>query len=90
VDPGPTLACGAGCLFDVVADPTEHHDIAAAHPAIVSNMTARLVELRKGFYSNNDNFSSSEVCPPGVNVTPCACWAALNIWGGYFGPWSSA
>ena len=92
VDPGPTLACGAkgGCLFDVIADPTEHADIAAQHPALVADMTARLTELRKGFWFNHDNFSDSEVCPPGVNITPCACWAATNVWGGYFGPWSSA
>jgi len=91
VDPGPTLACGTtGCLFDVVDDPTEHNDVAAAHPALAASMKARLVELRKGFFTNDDDFTNSTVCPPGVNVTPCACWAALNVWGGYFGPWSSA
>ena len=90
MDPGPTLACGKGCLFNVVDDITEHKDVAAQHPEIVANLTARLMQLRKGFYTNSDNFSNSTVCPPGETVKPCACWAALNVWGGYFGPWSSA
>jgi hypothetical protein len=92
VDPGPTLACGAkgGCLFNVEADPTEHEDIAAQHPALVASMTARLAVLKEGFWFNHDNFSDSLICPPDANITPCACWAALNVYGGYFGPWSSA
>jgi arylsulfatase I/J len=43
VDPGPTLNCTAhgGCLFDVVADPTEHADIAAQHPATIAGRRIR-------------------------------------------------
>eukprot|EP00756_Hemistasia_phaeocysticola_P017991 Hpha_TRINITY_DN15567_c0_g2::TRINITY_DN15567_c0_g2_i2::g.106567::m.106567/K01135/ARSB; arylsulfatase B len=38
--------CGASpCLFDIVSDPTEHHDVSAANPELVANMTARLREL---------------------------------------------
>jgi arylsulfatase I/J len=91
VDPGPTLDCtpSGGCLFDVVADYTEHDDIAHLHPALVASMTARLAELRKGFYSNSDDFAATTVCPADMgNVTPCGCWAALNVWGGWFGPWA--
>ena len=93
VDPGPTLICAAhgGCLFDVVADPTEHEDIAAQNPAIVADMAARLAVLAKGFFTNSDDFSATTVCPADTgNVTPCGCWAALNVWGGYFGPWAWA
>jgi hypothetical protein len=93
VDPGPTLICAAhgGCLFDVVADPTEHEDIAAQNPAIVAEMAARLAVLAKGFFTNSDDFSATTVCPADTgNVTPCGCWAALNVWGGYFGPWAWA
>jgi len=89
VDPGPTLACGqAGCLFDVVADPTEHVDVAGAHPDVVAALKARLKELEPGFYTNADNFTGATICPPDANVTPCACWAALNVWGRFLGPWS--
>jgi arylsulfatase A-like enzyme len=85
VDPGPTLKCAGGCLFDVIADPTEHNDIAAQNPALVASMSARLAELVKGYYTNNDTFVN--LCPSNITM-PCACWAALNTWGGYFGPYS--
>lgn len=87
VYPGPTLACKNGCLFDVLNDPTETTDIAAQHPEIVTQMTTRLNTLAKGFYSNNDtNFNY--FCPKNITM-PCACWAALNIYDGYFGPYAS-
>lgn len=78
--------CGAGCLFDVRADPTEHDDLAAAQPARVSAMAARLAVLRAGMFSNND--TGANLCPPG---TPgdCACWMAANVYGGYLGPWQA-
>ena len=81
-----SLDCSHGCLFDVVADPTEHVDIAAQHPTIVANLTARLTELKRGFWSNND--TGVDVCPPGIKM-PCACYEALpgNKWDGFFGPY---
>jgi len=90
VDPGPKLLCPDGCLFDVVGDMTEHVDVAAQHPDVVASMTARLKELSQSFFDNSDDFTATSVCPPGVvnASSPCACWAALNVWGGYFGPWA--
>jgi arylsulfatase A-like enzyme len=90
VDPGPKLLCPNGCLFDVVSDMTEHVDVAAQHPDVVASMTARLKELSQSFFDNSDDFTATSVCPPGVvnASSPCACWAAINIWGGYFGPWA--
>jgi arylsulfatase I/J len=90
VDPGPKLLCPTGCLFDVVADITEHVDVAAQHPDVVASMTARLKVLSQSFFDNSDDFTATSVCPPGVvnASSPCACWAALNVWGGYFGPWA--
>jgi hypothetical protein len=84
-DANADCATPGGCLFDVVADPTEHVDVAAAHPDIVAAMKARLGELAKGFYSNND--TGVDACPPGISV-PCACYLALpgNKWNGFFGP----
>ena len=35
--PGPT-----GCLYDIVADPGERHDLAHSQPQDLANLTARL------------------------------------------------
>jgi arylsulfatase B len=83
------LDCSGGpsgaCLFDVVTDPTEHVDVAAAHPAKVTQLTAALAAYAQSFYSNADVLTPA--CPPG---TPgdCACWTAANVFGGYLGPWA--
>ena len=34
------------CLFNVLADPTEHQNLAADYPGIVAEMTARLADLQ--------------------------------------------
>ena len=49
------------CLWDVVADPQERHEVAAANPSVVSTLRARLQELQKGFVGpssveDNGNF----------------------------------
>jgi hypothetical protein len=89
VDPGPTLKCPTGCLFDLEADLTEHEDIAGTYPDIVSSMKKRLTELAKGFYTNSDDFSNSTICPQDLgNYSSCGCWAAVNVYGRYFGPWA--
>jgi hypothetical protein len=78
-------------LFNLSSDPWERDDIAAQNPGIVAKMAARLAVLAKGFFTNSDDFSATTVCPADTgNVTPCGCWAALNVWGGYFGPWAWA
>ena len=79
------LTCGPdGCLFDVVADPTEHVDLAASMPAKVAELKARLAQYASSFYSNSD--VGRPICPPSW-TGDCACWAAANVWGGYLGPW---
>ena len=40
--PNETFCVAAPCLFDIVADPTEHNDVAADRPDIVTTMVARL------------------------------------------------
>jgi arylsulfatase I/J len=83
--------CGDGCLFDVAADPTEQHDVAAAHPDVVATMTARLAQLAPSFYSNNETGTDSPLCdsPSRPAGMPCACFLALpgNRWDGFFGPY---
>jgi arylsulfatase B len=64
-----------GCLFNVLSDPNEHDDVAAQHPDIVQEMYARILELQATAFSPNR----------GV-VQPEACEAALNTYGGFWGP----
>ena len=61
----PTVSCSAKkpCLFNVVQDPSERHEVAAKNPALVANMTARLNELMKGvFEGHGPNITSQQVC----------------------------
>lgn len=75
--------CGTGCLFNLESDPGEHTNVAAQHPDLVRTLSARIDELAKGFFSNND--TGVDACPPGTNL--CGCWAAVHTWGGFFGPY---
>jgi len=85
---GTVLDCKDGCLFDVVNDPTEHTDIAASNPTIVNELSARLTELSKGFFSNNDTGVNSVLCNQNTNASvPCACYMALEYWNGFLGPY---
>jgi arylsulfatase I/J len=78
------LNCSSGCLFDVVEDRGEHVDLASQRFGLMEQLKARLVELRRDFFENDDVGNDS--CPPDIDM-PCACWAALNYYGGYFGPY---
>jgi len=42
----------APCLFNVAADMTEHNNVAAANPAIVTKMLARLAQLTPSIWDN--------------------------------------
>jgi hypothetical protein len=44
-DTHDTANCTTGCLFNILADPTEHVDLAAAMPAKVAELRARIAEL---------------------------------------------
>jgi len=66
-----------GCLFNILSDPTEHDDVAAAHPAIVAEMYARIEELQASAFGP----------ARGVN-DGAACRAATHKWGGFWGPFA--
>ena len=78
------LNCLKGCLFDVVADMTEHENVIGDHEDIADTMNARLVELKEGYFNNNE--SGVDICPKDVNMS-CACWAAQNKYDGFYGPY---
>ena len=46
--PSPKPCQDAPCLFDIIADPTEHTDVANDNPEIVQKMQQRLLELLAG------------------------------------------
>eukprot|EP00445_Apocalathium_hangoei_P025904 CAMPEP_0203931566 /NCGR_PEP_ID=MMETSP0359-20131031/70134_1 /ASSEMBLY_ACC=CAM_ASM_000338 /TAXON_ID=268821 /ORGANISM="Scrippsiella Hangoei, Strain SHTV-5" /LENGTH=556 /DNA_ID=CAMNT_0050860925 /DNA_START=1 /DNA_END=1671 /DNA_ORIENTATION=- len=80
-----TLDCGMdGCLFDVVADPGEHRDLSKDMPDVATSLKQRLQVLKQDFFENSDRGVDS--CPAGIGM-PCACWMAVNHYGGYFGPY---
>ena len=75
--PNTAFDCGdaPGCLYDVAADPGEHEDVAAAHPAVAAALRARIRELNATVYR-----------PDRGTASPLACQAALSKWGGFWGP----
>ena len=75
--------CTMGCLFNIKEDPSEYNDIIADNMDIATKLNQRLVELKKGYYTNNER--GIEKCPKNITMS-CQCWAALNIYGGYWGP----
>ena len=77
------LDCSNGCLFDITNDPTEHHNIMDSNMHIAQKMNEKLIELNKGYYQNDEVGIS--LCPPNITES-CQCWAAMNMWGGYWGP----
>ena len=67
--------CSGGCLYDLVADPLEAHDVAAAHPAVVQRLYARIEELERSAFN-----------PDRGGVDPAACRDALGKYEGFWGP----
>eukprot|EP00051_Salpingoeca_urceolata_P028419 m.486761 g.486761 ORF g.486761 m.486761 type:complete len:573 (-) comp24586_c0_seq1:69-1787(-) len=63
------------CLFDVVADPTEHDDIADQHPELVSTLLAAVEHHAAGVFNPNRGTDDGT-----------ACRVALDRYGGTFGP----
>ena len=49
---GP-FSCCKGCLYDVIADPTEHHDLRVSMPALYEKMHSRLMQLATTTYQTS-------------------------------------
>jgi len=73
-----------GCLYDIVNDPSEYNDIAAANPTLLQNLKTRFSEVKKSYYANNETGVDS--CPPNI-TQDCACYAAGNYYSGFWGPY---
>ena len=68
--------CGAGCLFRLDVDPTEHVNLAEHELARVASMKASIVK------HNTSTFSPHR----GVPHMEEACKVALGSYGGFWGP----
>lgn len=74
---GISIDCGAGCLFDLDSDPTEHVDLANDKPELLK----RLQDLAA-------SYDATYFQEPGeANADPEAKKAAENKYGGFWGPW---
>jgi hypothetical protein len=70
--------CGSsGCLFDLIADPTEHVDVAAAHPQVAQAMLERLLELNSTAYDPDRGSDDGAACKAAV--------ARGMVWGPFVG-----
>ena len=67
--------CRTGCLYDLDADETEHHDVAEANPAVVARLAARLAQVEATAWA-----------PARGAPQPAACAAAHGVYGGVYGP----
>ena len=63
------------CLWNVVSDPSERHEVALRNPKLVATLKARLGELKQGFAPNADFNQTCNFC------------AAAKARGGFCGPW---
>lgn len=74
--------CGSqGCLFDIFADPGEHHDLSTAFPDIATKLRNRAEEL--------DKTSIEAIKGPtwrGQGDPKQACADAMNKYSGFWGP----
>lgn len=81
-----SLDCGhQGCLFNVLEDPGEHNNLIELQPERAQAMSTRLDDLSTKFFVNTD--VNTYACPPGVEAKQCACWMAVNYYGGFMGPY---
>jgi len=63
-------------MYDIYSDPNEYVNIAAEHAELFGQMHARMDEIQKGVLN-----------PKRGEVDPAACDMAMNVYGGFWGPW---
>ena len=70
--------CGEGCLYNIIEDPTEHHNLAESNPAKLKEMQNKLAQ-----------YQATHFHPDRGRKWPGACTAALDQYGGFWGPYVS-
>ena len=68
-------SCDDGCLFNIKSDPTEHVNLATKMPDVLEEMQRKLKKYQATFFN-----------PDRGEKVPEACDAALNKYGGFWGP----
>ena len=66
---------GEGCLYNIIEDPGEYHNLASVMPHKLKEMQTRL-----------HAYQATHFNPDRGQNTPAACEAALNEYGGFWGP----
>jgi len=56
----PATGTGPGCLFNILADPHETLDAAAAHPSVVAELRELIAEAQRGVYSPDRGAADTE------------------------------
>ena len=82
----PTLSyqyCGnttvTGCMYDIYEDPNEYINIASQQPALFAQMHTRM-----------NQYQADVLNPYRGEIDPAACDAAMDVYGGHWGPWLNA
>ena len=70
-----TVNCGDGCLYNIKMDPYEYHNLAAEKPDVLKMMQMKLAAYQAKSFN-----------PDRGRGWPGACEAAVNKYGGYWGP----
>lgn len=60
----------------------EHYNLASEMPATLTALGARLDELKKGIWQNNEK--GVDACPKNITGL-CACWMAEHRYHGFLG-----
>lgn len=70
-----TQNCSLGCLYNIIQDPYEYHDLALEEPQLLKQMWSELDELNKGIFK-----------PDRGNQSMAACTVGMNEYRGFYGP----
>ena len=54
--------CSLGCLYDILEDPTEFHDVADQHKAVLLNMSTMLASMNQNVFAPDRGAVHLEAC----------------------------
>eukprot|EP01084_Bolivina_argentea_P056022 102589_1 len=76
-----------GCLFNVVDDPSEYHELSETHADMKEFLVERLAQAQDSIYTNED--SGTDACPSKRSYTYCGCWMAEHHYNFFVGPYQN-